>query len=55
MKADEKIVDAATGLRKMKEATRRVLAVRKEELERREAAWKIRRAHKASSEEGHGR
>ena len=40
MKADEKLVDAAKGFQKLKEATRRVLAVPKEELERREAAWK---------------
>jgi len=40
VKADEKIVDAGKGFRRMKKATRRVLAVSKDELERREAAWK---------------
>ncbi len=43
MKADEKIVDGGKGFQKMKEATRRVLAVPKEELERREQQWKATR------------
>ena len=40
MKADEKVVDAATGLRKTKAAMRKILAVPKSEIERRDAEWR---------------
>jgi len=46
VKADEKLVDAGKGFQKMKEATRKILTISKQELERREAAWK---AHKETS------
>ena len=48
MKADEKIVDAGKGFDQMRKATRKVLAVSKEELERRELAWKNTRTSKPS-------
>ena len=50
MKANEKIVDAGKGFQKMKEATRRVLAVSKDELERREAAWREKRVSSRAPE-----
>jgi hypothetical protein len=52
MKADEKIVDAGKGFQNLKAATKRVLKVSKQELERREAAWKEARLQSKSNDAG---